>query len=436
MQVSVEAGEGLERRLKVDLPFEQLAEEVEKRLQKYARSARLPGFRPGKVPMKVLRQRYGEQLHHEVLADMVQSSLVEAFETESLHPVGMPRIEPDFDLQEQRVGFTAIFEVMPEFELASLSGQVVKRPVSEVTDADLSAMIERLREQRKTWVEVERSCQAGDQVTVSFVGKLDGEAFEGGSSTGFKVELGSGRMIPGFEDGLAGASAGETRTLDLTFPDDYKSEQLAGKPVRFEITVDAVAEARVPDVDGDFIKAFGVEDGDIERFQSDVRANMERELKERLKARTKEQVMNVLFEVNTFDVPAAIVEQETKAMIEQMQQALGGGSMQLPPQLFAEAARRRVALGLIMGKMVKENGIEVDANRVREMVEQMAATYEEPQTVIDYYYGDTSRLSQVETLVLEDQVIELVLERVTIEDEPLSFHELTQGETAGTLAGA
>lgn len=430
MQVSVEAGDGLERRVKVELPFEQLAEEVEKRLQKYARSARLPGFRPGKVPMKVLRQRYGEQLHHEVLADMVQSSFMDAVNQESLEPAGMPRIEPDFDLAEQRVGFTAIFEVMPEIQPASLDGRVVKRPVCEVADADLEAMLQRLREQRKTWEAAERAAETGDQLTISFVGTMEGEAFEGGSSSGVKLELGSGRMIPGFEDGLVGATAGETRTLDLTFPDPYKAEHLAGKPVRFEVTVDAVAEPVVPELDAELVKTFGVEDGDVEHFKSDVRANMERELKDRIQARTKERVMDILLEANEIEVPSALVQQEIESMGQQMRQALGGSQMQLPPELFTDAARRRVALGLIMGKIVKEKGLEADEDRVRETVERMASTYEQPQAVIDYYYADSSRLNQIQTMVLEEQVVERLLEEMTVEDEPVSFEELTRPESA------
>ncbi len=279
MQVSVETGEGLERRIRIDLPFEQVDSEIEKRLQQLARKIRLPGFRPGKVPMKVLRQRYAEHVQQEVFGDLVQSSLTDAMSREPFRPAGMPRIEPDIDLAEKRVGFTAIFEVMPEFELAALSEQVVKRPVSTVTDADLDAMIEQLRQQNKTWEAVERPCQTGDQLTVSFTGTVDGEAFEGGSTSGLKLELGAGRMIPGFEDGLIGASTGEQRTLDLTFPEPYQAAHLAGKPVRFEVTVDAVAEPKVPEIEDEFLQRFGVEDGDVERFKTEVRRNMERELK-------------------------------------------------------------------------------------------------------------------------------------------------------------
>lgn len=425
MQVSVEAGEGLERRMKIDLPFEQVEVEVDKRLQKLARTVRLPGFRPGKVPMKVLRQRFAGQVHQEVFGEMVQSSYEDALTQESLRPAGRPRIEPAIDLDEKRLSYTAVFEVMPEFELASLEGKSLKRPVCELTDADLDAMVERLRAQRKTWTPVARPCQSGDQVTVSFAGTVDGEAFEGGSATGLTIELGASRMIPGFEEALIGARVGERRTLDLTFPEDYQAAHLAGKPVRFEVTLDAVAEPTLPAVDAEFAKAFGVEDGDLERFLADVRANMERELKERLNARIKEGVMDLLVEAHPLDLPSALVENEMNAMAAKMAQTLGGAKLNLPPSLFEAGARRRVALGLILGKIVNANSLKVDAERVRGIIEQLASTYDQPQAVVDYYYSDRERLGAVEVVVLEDQIVELIVEQLTVEDEAVDFAELT-----------
>ena len=242
MQVSVETGEGLERRMRIDLPFERIQGEVDKRLGDIARSARLPGFRPGKVPMRVLRQRYGVQVEREVFGELVQSTFSAAVSEHSLRLAGMPRIEPEVDQAAKQFSYTATFEVLPQVELAPLSGQVIKRPVAEVTDADLDAVIERLRTQRQSWVPVERPSQVGDRVTISYVGTLDGEPFAGGSASGSPLELGSGRMIPGFEEGVAGAVAGETRTLDLSFPQDYQRTELAGRAVRFEVTIDAVSE--------------------------------------------------------------------------------------------------------------------------------------------------------------------------------------------------
>jgi trigger factor len=426
MQVSVEAGEGLERRMRVDLPFEEVGAEVENRLQQLARRAKLPGFRPGKVPMKVLRQRYNAELHQEVFGDMVQKTLYKAFEQESLTPAGMPRIEPDLDIDAGRMAYIAIFEVMPEITLAPVSDKVVKRPVSELADTDLDDMIQRLREQRKSWEAVERPAQTGDQLSIGFVGTIDGEPFEGGTTDGFKLELGSGRLIPGFEEGLIGATVGETRVLDLTFPEGYQAEHLAGKPVRFDVTVESIAEPRLPEVDAEFVKDFGVEDGDVERFKADVRRNMERELKERLTARTKERVMDMLYEANPVELPKALIQSEMRAMADQMRQALGGGQMQLPPEMFESGAKRRVALGLILGQIIRDNGIEADPARVRETVERMAASYEHPQQVVDYYYGDAERLSSVQGLVLEEQVVDLMLEQAQVEDEPLTFAQLTE----------
>jgi trigger factor len=426
MQVSVETGEGLERRMRIDLPFERIQGEVDKRLQQLARSARLPGFRPGKVPINLLRQRYGEQVQQEVFGELVQTSFSEAVAKEALRPAGMPRIEPDIDHAEKRYGYTAVFEVLPQFELAPLSGKVLKRPVAQVTDADLEAMLERLRTQRKSWQPAQRPAQSGDRLTVAYTGTIDGEAFEGGSSASSQLELGSGRMIPGFEDGLIGARAGETRSLDITFPEGYHAAPLAGKPVRFEVTVNAVDESVLPEVDADFARSFGVEDGDVERFRSDVRANMERELKQRIKARTKEAVMDVLVAENAVDIPAVLVSEEVRSLKEQMRQNLGGGRMELPDNLFEDSARRRVALGLIIAEIVKKNGIVANAASVREAVEEMASTYEQPQEVVDYYYADRKRLAPVESLVLEERVVDWVLGQVAVEDEATTFQQLTE----------
>ena len=427
MQVSVESGEGLERRMRIDLPFEQIQGEVDKRLQSLARSARLPGFRPGKVPMKLLRQRYGEQVQQEVFGELVQSTFSEAVASESLRPAGMPHIEPHIDRDARSFAYTATFEVLPQIELSDLSGKQVKRPVAEVTDADLEAMLERLRSQRKTWEPVDRLSQSGDRLTIAYAGTIDGEAFPGGTSEESQIEIGSGRMIPGFEDGLIGASAGESRTIHVTFPEDYQAEHLAGKPARFEVTVKAVNAPVLPELDAELARAFGIEDGDLERLRADVRTNMERELRERLKARAKERVMDLLVESNAIDIPSALVAEEVRALKEQMREKLGGGRMELPDNLFEESARRRVTLGLIVAEIVKRHGITADPARVREAVQEMASTYEDPQEVVDYYFADRQRLASVESLVLEDQVVDWVLTQVAVEDESLSFTQVTEG---------
>jgi trigger factor len=425
MQVSVEAGEGLERRVKIDLPFERVEAEVEKRLQKLGRNARLPGFRPGKVPMQVLRRRYGDAVHQEVFGELVESSFSEALVQESLRPAGMPRIEPEIDPVEQRFGFTAIFEVLPQLEVASLAGRVVKSPVAEIADEDLENMVQHLRRQRATWTAADRPAVMGDRLTISFTGTVDGESFEGGSGSGVQIELGAGRMIPGFEEGLVGASAGDRRSLDLVFPDPYQAEHLAGKPVRFEVTVDAVEESVLPEVDAAFIEAFGIEDGDVARFREDVRKNMEREMKQRLDSRRKEAVMNLLLEVHDIELPQVLVQGEIRAMNDQMRETLGTKDLSLPEGLFDEAARRRVSLGLIIGEIVKKQGLRADPQRVRAAVEESASTYEYPEAVIEYFYADPKRLVSIESLVLEEQVVAWVLEQVQVEEEVLTFSQLT-----------
>ena len=429
MHVSVESGEGLERRMRINLPFERIQGEVDKRLQQMARGARLPGFRPGKVPLKLLRQRYGEALQQEVFGELVQSSFGEAVAQESLRPAGRPKIEPDIDQAQRRFGYTAVFEVLPDLQLAPLAGRTLRRPVSQVTDGDLEVMIERLREQRKTWEPVDGPAEPGHRMTVSYQGTLNGEPFEGGSGSGSQLELGSGRMIPGFEDGLIGAAAGETRGLDLQFPDTYPRQDLAGKPVHFEVQVESVSRPVLPEVDADFVRQFDIEDGDLDRFRADVRANMERELAQRTKARTKERVMDLLISANAIETPRALVQAEIRSLKEEMRQRLDGGRMELPDSLFEESARRRVALGLIIAEIVKLNGIKADPTRIRSAVEDLASIYERPQEVIDYYFGDRQRLAPVESLVLEEQVIEWVLSQVTVEDEPLSFSQLTEPQS-------
>ncbi|MBO8086188.1 MAG: trigger factor [Marichromatium sp.] len=432
MQVSVESGEGLERRVKVELPSEQVTSAVDQRLQQLARSAKLPGFRPGKVPMKLVRKRYGAQVLEEVFGEQVQASFYEALTQESLRPAGQPEVEPEIDVEAGRFAYVATFEVMPEVELAALEGRALKRPVCELAETDLDALIERLRDQHKTWTPVERAAEQGDQLTISFAGTIDGEAFEGGSAADVELELGSGRMIPGFEDGLVGAAAGETRTVEVTFPEEYQVEALAGKPARFEITVSQVAEPTLPEVDGEFVKRFGIEDGDVERFKNDVRENMARELKQRLEARTKEAVMDLLMEANPVEVPQALVRDEIASMQEEMRRSVGAqGEVQLPDALFEEPARRRVALGLIIGELVKQNELKADQDRVQAMLDEMAATYENPQAVIDYYKAERGRMAALEAAVLESQVVDLVLGQVSVEDEETSFEALTNPGAAG-----
>lgn len=430
MQVSVESGQGLERRMTVELPAEQFEAAVVSRLQQVARTARLPGFRPGKVPLKILRQRYGEAINQEVFGELMQSSFSEAVGQQQLRPAGPPRVAPAIDIAARRYAYTATFDVLPAITLGPLADQVLKRPVAEVGEADLDAMLERLCEQRKTWAQVDRPAELGDRVIATFTGTVDGEPLEGGSAEDRPIELGAAHLIPGFEDGLVGVCAGESRTLNLAFPEGYHAKQLGGKAVIFEVSVSSVEGAVVPQIDADLARAYGVEDGDVEHFRADVRANMERELRTRIQDRIKHQVMDALIAANPIEVPGVLVTEEIATLRERTKREAGPSSMQLPDALFEESAKRRVALGLIIAEVVRQHGIQVDPQRVRAAVEDMAATYETPSEVVDYYYAKRENLTPFETMVLEDQVVDWVLEQAQVEDEPMTFEQLTEGAGA------
>ncbi|WP_456405937.1 trigger factor [Thiolapillus sp.] len=432
MQVSVESGEGLVKRLLVNLPADKVNELVEAKLKEAARTVRMDGFRPGKVPMRVVKQRYGEQVKQDAYGELIQSSYYEAVTQENLQPVGDPSIELREDEADGGLAYTATFEVMPEIEVADLTAMEIKRPVTEVVDADVDAMIEKLREQRTEWIDVDRAAQKDDRVTLDFTGMMDGEAFEGGSANDIPLVLGSGAMIPGFEDGLIGAKAGDKPVLELKFPEDYRVENLAGKDVSFEVEVKAVAEPKLPEIDEDFVKALGVEDGTEESLRKEIRENMEREVRQKIKGRTKEQVMDALLAANDINVPTAMVSREAAALKEQTQQEMAQSGQQstvdLPVSVFEPQAERRVKLGLLVGEIMRKNELEVDQGRVDEAIAEQASTFEDPQEIIDWYKENTQARASVENVVLEDQVVDLILEQAQVEDEKLSFDELLNNQ--------
>lgn len=436
MQVTVEIGEGLARQMTVELPPEDIEQQVDKRLREVARNARLPGFRPGKVPMRVLRQRFGEGVRGEVFNEMAKESFPKAIADEALRPAGTPEFEVDIDHDARRYAYIAKFEVLPQIALNGLEGKQIKRPVVELGEGDVDAMIERLREQRKTWNSVERPAAHGDRLTISFAGTIDGEEFPGGSAENQPLELGSGQMVPGFEEQLVGASAGDERSVEVMFPDDYRASNLAGKQARFSVAVAEVAEPVVPEVDADFVRGFGIEDGDLDKFRADVLGDMQRQLKQRVDAKLKSRVMDALMEANPVDLPAALVAEETKKLKAQMGQAAGGGNVELPElpdELFVDQAKRRVALGLLIEEIVKQQGISPDADRVRAAVEELAAGYDTPAAFIDYHYADPQRLAPVESMVMEELVVERMLEQADVQDDPMTFEALT-GTTAPETA--
>lgn len=425
MQVSVESGEGLERRLTIELPAEQIEAEVNKRLQQIGRTAKLPGFRPGKVPMNILRRNYGGQVLQEVYGHLIETSYQEAIQQEKLSPAGMPKIEPKEATEEGLFGYVATLEVMPEIEPAKLEGKIT-RPVAEIGQQDVDDMIEKLRKQRASWSAVDRAAETGDQVKISFKGTVEGEAFEGGSADDVPLVLGSKRMIEGFEDALVGMIKEESRTIELKFPEDYRVEDLAGKPVTFEVQVNEVAEESLPEVDDAFAKEFGSDEG-VEKLRVDIRENMERELAQRVQAKIKTQAMDLIYEQNRIDLPKALVEEEIDALLKQTRERLGqgAGSLELPRDMFEEQAKRRVTLGLVVGEIIKQNDIRIDSERVRKTIEEYASSYEQPEEVVKYYYGNQQQLAAVQNVVLEDQVVDWVLEQTEVVEEQTTFATLT-----------
>ncbi len=430
MQVSIESGEGLERRMTVKLPSEQLDSEVDKRLKRIARTARLDGFRPGKVPLAIIKKRYSGSVRQEVFGELIESTFYDALKQQDLKPAGEPKIEPIAAEAHDGPGYTAVFEVFPEFDLADVSGVSIKRPVAQVTDNDIESMLEKLRKQRVTWNAVERPAADGDQVKISFQGRIDGETFKGGEADDVHLVLGSKSTIDGFEDGLIGASAGESRKLDLKFPDDYAEQSLAGKSVVFDVTVGEVSEPVLPELDGEFAKSFGVADGNTETLRTDIRASMDRELQQRIRGQVKTQVMDALLDANKFELPAVLIDKEISRMQERARSQVTGaqraGNMELPREMFEKQASRALALGLIINEIVAKNDIKVNADRVRETVETAAAEYEDPDEVVNWYYGNRDRLATVELKVLEDQVVDWMMEQVRVEDEPTTFDALTE----------
>ncbi len=428
MQVSVESGEGLQKRLLINVPAEQVNTAIDGKLKELSHSARMDGFRPGKVPMRVLKQRYGEQVKHDVYGEMIQSTFYQAASQENLQPVGPPSIEIREDEGTDGLAYTATFDVMPEIKLADLSGIKVKKPVTEVADSDVDAMIEKLRKQRTTWNEVDREAGNGDTVTIDFKGFMDGEAFEGGSGENMPLVLGSGSMIPGFEDGLLGAKAGESHTLEIKFPEDYRAEHLAAQKATFEVDVKQVSEPELPPVDEDFVKSLGVEDGAEEGLRAEIRTNMNREVKQKTRTRIKEQVMDGMLEANELSVPRAMIEQESAALKKQaeteMAQSGQQSSIDLPLNIFEAQAERRVKLGMLVGEVISEQKMQVDQEKVDSTIAEMAATYEDPQEIINWYKENQEQRQSLEKVVLEDQVVDWVMEQMQVEDEKLSFDDL------------
>ena len=432
MQVSIETTQGLERKMTIAVPSERVETAINARLQEAAGSVNLKGFRKGKVPFKVIKSRFGKSVRQDVVGEMINQSYFDALTQESVKPAGQPAIEPGNLEEGADLTFTATFEVYPEVTLPDFSALEVSRLGADISDADIEEMIETLRKQRQTWETVERAAADTDRVNIDYIGKLDGEEFQGGKAAGTDLVIGSERMIPGFEAGLIGKSAGDAFTLSLSFPDEYHNAELAGKAVEFDMVLNSVSEQVLPAVDEEFFQSFGVEEGGNEAFREEVANNMKRELKAASRNKLKAQVMDKLIEIVELDVPSALIAAEIQQLKAQALQQMGGGAnldpSMLPDELFTEQASRRVKLGLVLGEVMQTQNLKADPAKVRETIEELAATYESPEEVINWYYGNQEQLSAIESSVVEDQVFDYILDAAKVEDKTVSYQEVIKPE--------
>ncbi len=427
MQVSVETTSPLERQMTVTVPAARIEDDVNSRLKQTASSARIDGFRPGKVPFKVIKRRYGKSARDEVLGEVIQHTFYEALTQEDLKPAGGPSIEAKNNKEGEDFQYVATFEVYPVIELADFSGVEISRETCELADDDVEKMVEVLQKQQASWNEADKAAEDGDQVNLDFEGFKDGEAFEGGKSEGHELVIGSATMIPGFEDGVTGLKAGEEKELTLTFPEEYHAEHLAGQEVVFKIKVNKVSSPELPEMSAELFQKFGVKAETLEEFKVEIRKNMERELSQALKGKVKTAVLNELVKVNSIEVPKALVESEVDRLREQAVQQFGGGANMdpktLPAELFEEQAKQRVAIGLLVAELIQSRELKADSDRVQETIAEMAQAYESPQDVIDYYNSNKEQLSQVEALVLEDQVVDALLADAKVTDVAVSYED-------------
>jgi trigger factor len=425
VEVSVETAAGLERRMTVRVPSAAIEREVEARLNKVGKTAKLKGFRPGKVPPKVVRQYYGGRVREEVLADVVRSSYSRAIAEHKLNPAGGPRIEALNDGASEHFAYRATFEVYPEIALQPLSGIALERPTVTIADADVEIMIDKLRAQRGEWQPVERAARPQDRAIVDFHGTIDEEPFKGGEGKDVAIVLGSGQVLKDFDAALHGMTAGTATTAEVTFPAQYPAAELAGRRAKFEIAVQRVEERQVPALDEAFAAAFGVTEGGVPALQKEVRTNMERELGERLKAETKTRAFDALIAANSVTVPRALVEQEIDSLQADALRQMGteDASKAPPRERFAALAERRVTVGLLIQELIKEHKIKLDQARVEQRIRELAAPYEKPEEAAQFYRSNRGMLSQVEAAVLEDQVVDLLLAQVNVRERPVTFRE-------------
>ncbi len=419
----------LERRIELSVPVSLIDSEAATRLQRMARTVKMPGFRPGKVPMNLVAQQYGLQARSEAIDSAVNKVFSEKLREANLRMAGYPRIEEVTAPSADQLAFAAIFEVYPEIKLNDVASVEVKRPALEVTAAEVDKTIDVLRQQRSTFVDVARAAAEGDRVTVDFLGKKDGVPFEGGQANDYPFVIGGGTMLADFETAAKGLSAGEARTFDLTFPETYHAKHLAGQTVQFEITMKAVAESQKPELNDDFAKALGVTDGSVEALRAEIETNLKREVKRRLMLRTKEIAFTALLDANPVEAPKALIDTAAQNMVQSARQDMAQrgmdvNKMPIDPSWFTDRAARQVKLGLLLSEVIKANDLYATPEQVREMVEDFAQSYQEPAELVNYYYADPTRLREVESAVAEENVVKWILSHAKTVETPISFDEL------------
>ncbi|MBT8448394.1 MAG: trigger factor [Gammaproteobacteria bacterium] len=429
MQVSVETTSGLERKVSISTPSDVINSDIQKRLQQLSKTQRMAGFRPGKIPMSVIKKRFGGAVTNEILQEVMSRSFYQAIQEQNLQPAGQPMLDAG-DLEGTEFTFTATFEVFPEITLTEFSKLKIEKPESEIKDKDIDRMLDNLLKQKGTWEPVKRMAKKDDTVVIDFVGTIDGEAFEGGTAEGFNLVLGSDSMIPGFEKQLLKVKTGEERQITVTFPEDYQSAEVAGKEAVFDVTVKEVKGLKTPELDDEFVKEFGVEDGGVDQLKAEIQKNMQRELDAKIKGEIKTKVFESLQEANEVEIPKPLIDQEIQVLKQQaVQQFSQGRDAQidlpdLPSAIFEDQAKKRVELALLVNQIIQDNELKVDADRVKETIETMASAYDEPEQMVNWYYSNQEQLQQVESAVMEDQVVDLILEQANVKSKSFGFDEL------------
>ncbi len=427
---SVETVSALERRLNASIPQQTIQSVVSDRLKNIGRNVRIAGFRPGKIPAKIVEQYYGAQARQEALGDALQRSFAEAAQINNLRVAGLPQFDiKTKDLKADQIEYSATFEVYPEVVVGDLSGEVIERLVYELTQADVDNTIATLRKQRTTFEKVDRAAQSEDRVNIDFTGKLNGEVFAGGEAKDYPVVLGAGGMLPEFEAAAVGMKGGETKSFDLTFPEDYRSQEVAGKRVNFTITLNRVEAPMLPEVDAEFAKAVGISDGDVGKLQDEIRSNLMGEVSHRLRARNKDAAMDALLRVAKFDVPKVLVDDEVQVLMQQTSQDMESRGMKmkgvsLPPDLFMERGEKRVKLGLILAHLVKEHDLTAKSEQIKSFLKDYAQTFDQPEEVIRWYAADPRRMQEAEHIVLEENVMIWTMGQAKTTDKQAVFNEL------------